>query len=544
MASDIFNRAVASNFVSAFFDKRASQVRKEEAPWAEKGWFSRPSKFNLKDTPIPFLQEKQAEFGSTFRLKLGAFPTTFVLKPDSAFLRQFFRAGEHELGLYKTLLARGILIPFAGEKLPDRSTVKFVFYEAMPVLRRKLVPAIGKRTLSDEFNEAFQKILDELPKTGAFDSHEFFSHAIASMTVRALLGPDLAEHADQLVKLVERLVALVTQSERSSWAGYPAIMLRAAGIHREFRKIIEPVIRQRRGWQEENPSNWLAEHDLHDLLSFLLDAFMPSKVMHLSPEQLETGIRMALITALYGAFANTVAAVEGTLLCTLNDPILYDEVVEDIAHGCAELEDNGKETAETAEGETAGTGDTMAALSLKNLPFLHACFTEFLRVNPSTFLTRMVEDSPMKLPGGYIAKPGTMVAVVPWTIMHDPENYPNPHTFDPYRVFDEGFVDAERDSMYVSFGAGLHKCKGMKLAFQEIKVAVGMLIRDYHVELAEPFPGIPLPHASNVPSPSKSVRIKFAKRAYRLGAKISQADCAVAMSPSCSRALQAWVDDL
>jgi len=28
---------------------------------------------------------------------------------------------------------------------------------------------------------------------------------------------------------------------------------------------------------------------------------------------------MALITGLFGAFANTVAAVEGTLLCILND---------------------------------------------------------------------------------------------------------------------------------------------------------------------------------------------------------------------------------
>jgi len=62
-----------------------------------------------------------------------------------------------------------------------------------------------------------------------------------------------------------------------------------------------------------------------------------------------------------------------------------------------------------------------------------------------------------------------MVAIVPWMIMHDPERCPNPHTFDPYRVFDEGFAAAERESMYVSFGAGLHKCKGMKLAFQEVR---------------------------------------------------------------------------
>jgi len=48
------------------------------------------------------------------------------------------------------------------------------------------------------------------------------------------------------------------------------------------------------------------------------------------------------------------------------------------------------ETADRAEGETArGASNAVARVSLKNFPFLHACFTELLRVNPSTFFTRV-----------------------------------------------------------------------------------------------------------------------------------------------------------
>jgi cytochrome P450 len=76
--------------------------------------------------------------------------------------------------------------------------------------------------------------------------------------------------------------------------------------------------------------------------------------------------------------------------------------------------------------------------------------------------------------GGWRAPAGSLVAVSPLLLHHDPRWFPEPETFDPDR-----WLDARRDAVprhaYLPFGTGPRSCVGEQFAWAEAVTALAVI---------------------------------------------------------------------
>jgi cytochrome P450 len=73
-------------------------------------------------------------------------------------------------------------------------------------------------------------------------------------------------------------------------------------------------------------------------------------------------------------------------------------------------------------------------------------------------------------------------------MLHDPETYPDPFTFDPERYTTKG----QRDPRNVCFGYGRRICPGMYLAEASLFSTVSMSLSVFNIEKALDDQGIPI----------------------------------------------------
>lgn len=115
------------------------------------------------------------------------------------------------------------------------------------------------------------------------------------------------------------------------------------------------------------------------------------------------------------------------------------------------------------------------------LPMLDAFFHESLRLYPPVvyFCTRTC-TKPCTVGGFYNFEPGTVVVLPVYGIHMDPEYWPNPKVFDPYRFYKR---HDHAPLSWVPFGAGPRNCIGLRFAEMEYKMTIATLLRDYNLEL-------------------------------------------------------------
>ncbi|KAI0751468.1 cytochrome P450 [Daedaleopsis nitida] len=120
----------------------------------------------------------------------------------------------------------------------------------------------------------------------------------------------------------------------------------------------------------------------------------------------------------------------------------------------------------------------------ERLPYLNAVYLEILRwipVAPMGFPHLLVEDDIHE--GHYIPK-GSLVMINIWNLLHDPQRYADPMTFNPDRFIATAEREAERDPRDFAFGFGRRKCPGIFFAEASIFAAVTMTLQLYNIEKA------------------------------------------------------------
>uniref|UniRef100_A0A0E0JZ72 Obtusifoliol 14-alpha demethylase n=1 Tax=Oryza punctata TaxID=4537 RepID=A0A0E0JZ72_ORYPU len=133
---------------------------------------------------------------------------------------------------------------------------------------------------------------------------------------------------------------------------------------------------------------------------------------------------------------------------------------------------------------------------LLQMDVLHRCIKEALRLHPITqmilrrarrgFTVRAKEGGEYSVPAGrLLASPLVVNNVLP-------DIYKDPHVFDPDRFAvgraEDKAVAGAGDLAYLSFGAGKHACMGEGYAYQQIKVILSHLLRNFELKLESPFP--------------------------------------------------------
>ncbi|KIJ23141.1 hypothetical protein M422DRAFT_196300 [Sphaerobolus stellatus SS14] len=100
-----------------------------------------------------------------------------------------------------------------------------------------------------------------------------------------------------------------------------------------------------------------------------------------------------------------------------------------------------------------------------SLPYINTIIKESLRwqnVFPLSIARSSTKDDEYQ---GYFIPKDTVVIQSTWSIMHDPENYSDPHEFRPERFLKDGQINTSvLDSMAVVFGIGRRICPGMVFA--------------------------------------------------------------------------------
>ncbi|KAF9261282.1 cytochrome P450 [Marasmius fiardii PR-910] len=137
---------------------------------------------------------------------------------------------------------------------------------------------------------------------------------------------------------------------------------------------------------------------------------------------------------------------------------------------------------------------------LPHLHYLYAIMKEVLRYAPVANIAlphRVIREDEYK--GYRIPKDATVIANV-WSIMHDPNIYPNPMKFDPDRFFGgptnsnekhSRRIDSETtnpDPTLFAFGFGRRSCPGIRFAETSLLLCMARILAKFTIRLPSPVP--------------------------------------------------------
>lgn len=126
-----------------------------------------------------------------------------------------------------------------------------------------------------------------------------------------------------------------------------------------------------------------------------------------------------------------------------------------------------------------------------------------MRISPSSLGTFWRELDPAQDPtpgkpfivDGHVIPPGTAVGVNPYSILHNPDYFPDPFVFRPERWLDDALETDEADEgglskgtvmrrAFIPFGAGDRGCAGKAVAYLEMSLMLARAIWYFDFEKA------------------------------------------------------------
>lgn len=151
----------------------------------------------------------------------------------------------------------------------------------------------------------------------------------------------------------------------------------------------------------------------------------------------------------------------------------------------------------------AAHGGEWSKRSLAAMPKLDSVMRESQRLNSFvvTATNRMVVNPHgVTTPSGVHIPKGTMVCAPSYPVMHDPDIYPDPESFKPFRFADKRTALGEEGQSYVqrarqawtttspeypAFGHGRHACLGRFFASTLLKLMLACILMDYDFQFLE-----------------------------------------------------------
>lgn len=139
--------------------------------------------------------------------------------------------------------------------------------------------------------------------------------------------------------------------------------------------------------------------------------------------------------------------------------------------------------------------DIRSGQQLSTCRFLRAVIDESLRISPPTpgVMWRQKDplcDEPLVV-DGHVIPPGTLVGVGTYSLMHNPEYFPDPFEFRPQRWLDgdddipeENYARAVMRRAFVPFMLGDRACAGKAVAYMEISLTVAKTLWYFDFEKA------------------------------------------------------------
>ena len=151
---------------------------------------------------------------------------------------------------------------------------------------------------------------------------------------------------------------------------------------------------------------------------------------------------------------------------------------------------------------------------LKEMKLLHMVVSETLRMYPpGGLIFREVTAPTYTFPEtDFTVEKGSKVLIPIFGLHNDPDIFPEPSKFDPYR-FTEEAISKRHPYAYLPFGEGPRVCIANRFALLEIRLSLAALIKDYKFSVC-PKTQIPLKMKTHTLSltPQKGFYFKIEKR--------------------------------
>ncbi|KAL4998500.1 cytochrome P450 [Aspergillus recurvatus] len=239
-----------------------------------------------------------------------------------------------------------------------------------------------------------------------------------------------------------------------------------AAVYVQFQEDIRRQIREVRSQIDQGKSNEKTRTIFHELLT----GDLPEQEKRIERLWQEGQI-------VVGAGTETTAwALSATLFYLLDNPRTMRRLREELERAIPDA------------------ADRVTWKQLEQLPYLSAVICEGLRLSygVSTRLQRINPLGPLRVrsrdandgPGGkgrwveYEIPKGTPVGMTATLIHTNPELFPDPHDFKPERWLDgAGKRHHALDAYLLSFSRGSRQCIGINLAYAELYMGLGLLIR-------------------------------------------------------------------
>lgn len=277
-----------------------------------------------------------------------------------------------------------------------------------------------------------------------------------------------------------------------------------------FFRALRPEVDRRIQELYVNPSNAKAEtkaNKYNDFLQWTIDAAAQSGDPYMMKP--ETIMGRVLLLNFVSIHTSSFAITHVLLDLAANSFEYIDEIREEIV---AALEQHGGQWNKRTLGD---------------MPKLDSVFRESQRMNSIVTVASpkpVCNPKGLTTPSGLHLPYGSYVAILSWPILHDPELYPDPETFKPFR-FSERREEADQQGLlmekarqtwisvtrqYTAFGTGRHACPGRFFAANMLKVMLAYMLLNYDLEALPERPVNPTYSVSLVP-PLKA-RLRFKRR--------------------------------
>ncbi|TLS30737.1 hypothetical protein PpBr36_03914 [Pyricularia pennisetigena] len=158
--------------------------------------------------------------------------------------------------------------------------------------------------------------------------------------------------------------------------------------------------------------------------------------------------------------------------------------------------------------DVVGTGPVTAA-HLGRLPYLDAVFREALRLMPTAVAFYVTPYKPEMLAGKYLVQPGEAVCLLLDPIHRDKAVYgPDADEWKPERMLQDDFEALPPDA-WKPFGNGQRICLGMAFTWQEAKLAMAMLLKNFDLSMDDPEYKLKIKHLLTIKPEGFNIRAKL-----------------------------------
>ena len=427
----------------------------------------------FRTDPIGLMQRVRDECGDVGWFQLA--DKHVILLSGAGANEFFFRSADEELD---QAAAYPFMAPIFG---------KGVVFDASPERRKEMLHNSALRGEhmkghATTIEAQVKRMIEDWGDEGEVDLLDFFAELTIYTSTACLIGVKFRNQLDS------RFAHYYHELERGTdplCYVDPYLPIESFQRRDQARKDLVALVQEIMHQRIANPPADKSDRDMLDVLVSIKDDDGNARF---SADEV-TGMFISLMFAGHHTSSGTSA---WTLIELIRHPDVYAEVL-------AELED------------LYSDGQEVSFHALRQIPKLDNVVKETLRLHPPLIILMRVAKGEFEVEGFPIHN-GDFVAASPAISNRIPEDFPDPHAFNPDRYNKPEQADIANRWTWIPFGAGRHRCVGAAFATMQIKAIFSVLLREYAFEMAQPADSYRNDHSKMVVQLAQPAKVRYRRR--------------------------------